>query len=93
MTCTVSPFDRIRTSLMNQPPDAKIYNGFVDCVVKTVRSDGITSLWRGFIPMYVVITAVVVDVPTYLFCRDVELFILIRHLFFVSLLMLFSLDQ
>ena len=31
MTCTVSPFDIIRTRLMNQPIDAKIYNGFVDC--------------------------------------------------------------
>ena len=24
----------VRTRLMNQPPDAKIYNGFVDCIVK-----------------------------------------------------------
>ena len=51
MTCTVSPFDRIRTNLMSQPTDKKIYNGFVDCAVKTVKNDGITSLWRGFIPM------------------------------------------
>lgn len=51
MTCTVSPFDRIRTSLMNQPTDAKLYNGFADCVVKTVRTDGVLSLWRGFFPM------------------------------------------
>lgn len=70
MTCTVSPFDRIRTSLMNQPPDAKIYDGFVDCVVKTVRSDGITSLWRGFIPMYVSATSALVDAPALLFCWD-----------------------
>ena len=47
MTLTVSPFDRIRTSLMNQPTDAKIYNGFVDCAVKTIKTDGIFSLWRG----------------------------------------------
>lgn len=51
MTCTVSPFDRIRTNLMNQPTDKKIYNGFVDCVVKTTQTDGVLSLWRGFIPM------------------------------------------
>jgi len=31
MTCTVSPFDIMRTRLMNQPLDAKIYNGFFDC--------------------------------------------------------------
>jgi Mitochondrial carrier protein len=54
MTCTVSPFDRIRTSLMNQPTDAKIYNGFTDCLVKTVKNDGPMSLWRGFLPMCVV---------------------------------------
>lgn len=53
MTCTVSPFDRIRTNLMNQPADKKIYDGFLDCVAKTVKADGVGSLWRGFIPMYV----------------------------------------
>ena len=31
MTCTVSPFDIMRTRLMNQPTEAPIYNGFVDC--------------------------------------------------------------
>ena len=31
MTCTVSPFDIMRTRLMNQPAEAPIYNGFVDC--------------------------------------------------------------
>lgn len=52
MTCTVSPFDRIRTNLMNQPADKKIYDGFMDCVVKTVKADGVGSLWRGFIPIW-----------------------------------------
>lgn len=52
MTVTVSPFDRIRTNLMNQPTDAKLYNGFVDCAVKTVQEGGILSLWRGFIPIW-----------------------------------------
>lgn len=52
MTLTVSPFDRIRTSLMNQPTDAKIYNGFLDCAAKTIKNDGVLSLWRGFIPIW-----------------------------------------
>lgn len=52
MTVTVSPFDRIRTNLMNQPMDAKIYKGFVDCAVKTVQEGGVLSLWRGFIPIW-----------------------------------------
>jgi hypothetical protein len=51
MTITVSPFDRIRTNLMNQPTDKKIYDGFIDCCTKTIKKDGVTSLWRGFIPM------------------------------------------
>ena len=52
MTCTVSPFDRVRTALMNQPTDKKLYNGFLDCSVKLVQEGGILSLWRGFIPIW-----------------------------------------
>jgi len=52
MTCTVAPFDRLRTNLMNQPTDKKIYNGLSDCLVKTVRQEGVLSLWRGFIPIW-----------------------------------------
>lgn len=52
MTCTVAPFDRLRTLLMNQPPGEKLYNGFVDCLVKTVKNEGPLSLWRGFIPIW-----------------------------------------
>lgn len=52
MTCTVSPADNLRTRLMNQPTDKKIYDGFTDCLVKTVKSDGVLSLWRGFIPIW-----------------------------------------
>merc|ERR1712070_1144249 len=52
MTLCVSPFDMIRTKLMNQPTDKKIYSGFVDCVVKTVSNEGILSLYRGFIPIW-----------------------------------------
>jgi hypothetical protein len=37
---------------MNQPTDKKLYTGFVDCVVKTVQEGGVTSLWRGFIPIW-----------------------------------------
>mmetsp|Transcript_20537 Transcript_20537/g.44370 ORF Transcript_20537/g.44370 Transcript_20537/m.44370 type:complete len:162 (+) Transcript_20537:725-1210(+) len=52
MTCTVAPWDMLRTKLMNQPTDAKLYNGFSDCLVKTVKQDGVLSLWRGFIPIW-----------------------------------------
>ncbi|RYH29451.1 solute carrier family 25 protein [archaeon] len=52
MATTVSPFDMVRTRLMNQPPDAKIYNGFVDCVVKIIAKDGPVGLYAGFIPIW-----------------------------------------
>jgi hypothetical protein len=52
MTCTVAPWDRIRTALMNQPIDKKLYTGFLDCAVKTVQEGGILSLWRGFVPIW-----------------------------------------
>jgi hypothetical protein len=52
MTCTVAPWDMLRTKLMNQPTDKKIYDGFSDCLVKTVKQDGVLSLWRGFIPIW-----------------------------------------
>lgn len=53
MTCTVAPFDMLRTKLMNQPTDQKIYTGLTDCAMKTVKADGVLSLWRGFVPIWV----------------------------------------
>jgi hypothetical protein len=52
MTVTVAPWDMLRTKLMNQPTDAKIYDGFADCAKKTVQADGVLSLWRGFVPIW-----------------------------------------
>ena len=52
MTCTVSPFDIIRTRLMNQPSDAKLYNGFGDCAKKILQNEGPLGFWKGFIPIW-----------------------------------------
>jgi len=52
MTCTVAPFDKIRTRLMNQPAGSKIYNGFVDCLVKICQKEGVRGLWVGFVPIW-----------------------------------------
>lgn len=52
MTCTVSPFDIIRTRLMNQPTDAKLYNGFVDCFLKMLKNEGPLGFYKGFIPIW-----------------------------------------
>lgn len=52
MACTVSPFDRVRSLLMNQPAGQEIYSGTLDCFAKTIKNEGITSLWRGFLPIW-----------------------------------------
>ena len=52
MTCTVAPFDMVRTKLMNQPPDAKVYSGFVDCFSKIIKAGGPQALYAGFIPIW-----------------------------------------
>jgi hypothetical protein len=52
MTCTVSPFDMVRTRLMNQPADAKIYNNAIDCFGKIITQEGPLTLWRGFLPIW-----------------------------------------
>jgi hypothetical protein len=52
MTCTVSPFDMIRTRLMNQPADQKIYNNAIDCAYKIATQEGPLTFWRGFMPIW-----------------------------------------
>ena len=52
MTCTVAPFDMVRTRLMNQPPDARIYNNAVDCMIKIATKEGPLTFWRGFMPIW-----------------------------------------
>jgi len=52
MTCTVSPFDMVRTRLMNQPADAKLYNNALDCAVKIATQEGPLTFWRGFMPIW-----------------------------------------
>lgn len=52
MTCTVAPFDMVRTRLMNQPSDAKIYNNAIDCMYKIASKEGPMTFWRGFFPIW-----------------------------------------
>ena len=51
MTCTVSPYDMMRTRLMNQPTDAKIYNGMFDCFTQILKNEGPLAFWRIFTNM------------------------------------------
>lgn len=52
MATTVAPFDMVRTRLMNQPADARIYKGFFDCLTKIIAKDGPQGLYAGFIPIW-----------------------------------------
>ncbi|KAG6383232.1 hypothetical protein SASPL_157021 [Salvia splendens] len=45
--------DRIKTHVMNMKAEAgkaPLYNGAVDCVVNTVKAEGLMPLYKGFIP-------------------------------------------
>ena len=52
MACTVTPFDNVRTQLMNQPPEAKLYNGFFDCCIKMFTKSGPAGFYVGFFPIW-----------------------------------------
>ena len=53
MTCTVAPFDKIRSLLMNQKKGLGIeYKGFVHCLTSVVKTEGPQGLWVGFIPIW-----------------------------------------
>ncbi len=50
-TFAMNPFDVAKSRMMNQTQGIK-YNGMLDCFAKSVRAEGIGSLWKGFIPSY-----------------------------------------
>lgn len=48
-TITNNPFDVVKTRM--QGTQARmLYNGFFDCLLKIVRSEGLLTLWSGVIP-------------------------------------------
>eukprot|EP00808_Paulinella_micropora_P003927 g36287.t1 len=52
---TSLPFDFVKSRLMNMkklPTGEMPYNGVVDCFIKTVKKDGVISLWRGYTSYY-----------------------------------------
>lgn len=52
-----NPFDVIKSRIQQSPVDAltgkPLYNGMVDCFAKSIRSEGVVVLWRGFTPAFV----------------------------------------
>jgi hypothetical protein len=52
LTCTVSPFDKCRTLLMNQDPDNKQFNSLLGCFAHIIKTEGPGGLYKGFIPIW-----------------------------------------
>jgi len=53
-TLLALPFDNIKVKLVSMRPDAKgnmPYKGVVDCLLRSVRKEGILRLWAGLIPV------------------------------------------
>ncbi|KAH9294667.1 hypothetical protein KI387_038255 [Taxus chinensis] len=44
------PADVVKTRMMNQAGEE--YRGSLDCVVKTVRKEGLKAMWKGFFPTW-----------------------------------------
>lgn len=49
-TALSCPADVVKTRMMNQAGEE--YRGSVDCLVKTVRKEGVMALWKGFFPTW-----------------------------------------
>lgn len=56
MAVAITPPDVILTRLYNQPLDdhgkGKLYSGVYDCLVKIVKTEGFSGLYKGFWPSY-----------------------------------------
>lgn len=49
-TIASSPVDVVKSRFMN---DQGSYKGVLDCFVKTIKNDGVLTLWKGFTPNYI----------------------------------------
>ncbi|CAG5031707.1 unnamed protein product [Parnassius apollo] len=51
-----TPADVLKTRLMNQPVGADgrgtLYRGMIDCLQQSVKNEGILSLYKGFLPLW-----------------------------------------
>lgn len=49
-TITTSPVDVIKTRFQNTPSHSGIYSSVFDCLVKSVKAEGVFGLYKGFLP-------------------------------------------
>lgn len=52
LTCTVSPFDKCRTLLMNQDPNDIKFNSLPGALAYIIKNEGVGGLYKGFIPIW-----------------------------------------
>jgi len=55
-----NPIDVVKTRMMNQrnisSGDTQIYKSSLDCVKRTIQTEGLIALYKGFIPTFVRLT-------------------------------------
>ncbi|KAL5722900.1 Mitochondrial uncoupling protein 3 [Ranunculus cassubicifolius] len=51
-TALSCPADVVKTRMMNQQGKEVLYRNSYDCLVKTVRVEGVKALWKGFFPTW-----------------------------------------
>lgn len=49
-TIVASPVDVIKTRYQNTPAHLGIYSGVFDCLVKSIKAEGVFGLYKGFLP-------------------------------------------
>ncbi|KAG7460911.1 hypothetical protein MATL_G00203850 [Megalops atlanticus] len=51
-----TPADVVKTRIMNQPTDSSgrglLYKSSIDCLIQSVRGEGLKSLYKGFLPTW-----------------------------------------
>lgn len=47
-----NPFDVAKSRMMNAHAAGVTYKGMADCMMRTVRQEGVASLWKGFLPAW-----------------------------------------
>lgn len=52
MACISAPIDISRTRVFSQDSKNPKYTGLVDCIMTTIKNEGIKGLYKGFIPMW-----------------------------------------
>ena len=52
LTCTVSPFDKCRTLLMNQDSNNKQFDGLPSCFMHILKTEGPGGFYKGFFPIW-----------------------------------------